>query len=303
MKPYYLSILLIIICSCRKNSPPKDNSNKKNYQAGLRLKHITWEQELKEAEKDHEIYDIVELSKDTIILLRHSIGIELSTNGGKTWQWLGKKIFRLDELTVDNKGIWWGLERWKGIHEPSYCIMDRSFDRGKTWDRFIFHPLLFFPYHIYSKPHEQLAITNFGDNKVFSLSGSDPQHNWRCIKQLPEKDLLAEISIENYFVSRDNDNNKLYVKRKSGKVDTLMSFTNAYNIYYIEKTKNKIYVAGTTPDGINSYFGYIVNEHMLKNWIVPGGDVNMIKTQMGHIFLTCATGAYLFKNNQLIQIF
>ncbi len=301
MKPYcYLSILfLLTISSCIRigNSDfSSDGSNSK-------FKAVSWEKMLVQAEKDHEIYGAFELSNDSIILLRRSVGIELSTDQGKTWKWLGKKIFRIDEFTVDNNGVWWGLERWKGIHEPSYCRLHKSTDLGKTWESYMFYPSVFFPYHIFSKPHQPLAVTNFGDNKVFILSGNDPRHHWQYVKQLPKSEHFADVSVGEYSVSRDNDNNKLYVKRKTGKVDTLLSFTKAYNIYKIEKASNVIYVAGPATNGIDSYFAVIKNEHLLKEFTVPGGDINLIKTQLGHIFLTSTTGAYLLQHNQLISIF
>ena len=264
---------------------------------------LTWQQELDKEKTDPYIYHSFEVGKDTIILLRKTIGIELSTDGGNTWTWLAKKIWRFDEITVDDKGTWWGLERWKGIHEASYCRMYKSEDLGKTWQGYTFYTNLFFPYHIYSQPHQPLAITNFWDNKIYLLSGNDPQHHWHFYKQLPKKDDFADISVDNYFVDAGmNGENKLYVKRKNGKADTLMHFIKASNIYNIEKTKDTLFVSGPT-DNNSSYFATVVNEHQLKEYTVPGVDLEMKKTALNHIYLSCSSGAYLFKRNKLIHIF
>ncbi len=263
-----------------------------------------WAHILKRAEKDHEIYGAFDISKDTIVLLRRSVGIELSADGGKTWKWLGKTIYRMDEFTVDNKGVWWGLECWKGIHEPSYCRMHSSADAGKTWTTYEFNTNIFFPFHINSKPGQPLEVIDGWSKKVSRLSGEDASHNWQYIKQLPDHDNnIADISAGNYFISNDNDHNKLYVKRQNGKTDTLMSFTKAYNIYEMEMSKNTIYVAGPDTSGKNSYFGVIKNEKLLREFNVPGGDIHLIKTRFDHIYLTSTDGAYQYKNNSIITIY
>jgi hypothetical protein len=297
MKTYSLFIFLLVIYSCHRAEPKiKMAANT------TRLKCLSRQQYLIQAQKDREIYGAFELSRDSIILLRRSVGIELSINSGKSSQWLAKDIANINEFTVDDKGVWWGLEYWIGIHESSYCRLHKSVDRGKTWSDYIFNTSVFFPTHIYSKVHMALAITNFSDNKIYQLSGNDPQHNWRNIKQLPKKDELADISVENYFVSRAN--NKLYVKRINGKIDTLMGFPKAWDIYNIEKNKNKIYIAGPKGDNSDdSYFAIILNERLLKEYIIPGGDVNIILGKSGRVFITSTTGAYLLQGTHLSHIF
>lgn len=304
MKQILLFIFLLSFFSCHLNPPGLDNSsliiNKKSSKP--EKKPTTLKDIPAQTEKDHEIYGAFQISKKTIILLRCSNGIELSNDKGKTWKWLGKKIWGLNEFTVDNKGIWWGLERWKGIHEPSYCTIHKSTDLGKTWIGYTFNPGIFFPYHINSKPFEKLSITNYWDNKIYELEGNDPQHHWKYIKQLAKDDELSDLSVENYYISRANDNNKLYVKRGNGKTDTLLSLTKAYNIYYIQKYKNIIYVAGPK-DGNDSYFAIIVNEHLIKEFTIPGGDLNMSVKAFNRIILTSTEGAFLLQDNKLTHIF
>ncbi|GAA3988437.1 hypothetical protein GCM10022210_46680 [Mucilaginibacter dorajii] len=265
---------------------------------------MSWEQMLADAGKDHKICGTFDVSKDTIVLLRGSFGIELSTDHGKTWTWLGKKIFRLNEFTIDDKGTWWGLERWAGIHEPSYCMIHSSVNAGKTWITYEFNTNNFFPFHIDSKPREPLEITDFRSKKIYRLSGRDASHNWQFVKQLPENDnQIADLSVENYFISNNNDNNKLYVKRENGITDTLMSFKKAYNIYNIKKIKNTVYVTGPSSGDINSYFAVIKNERLLQEFTIPGGDINLIKTQFNRIYLNSTSGAYQYKNNKVINIY
>ncbi|MCO5947288.1 hypothetical protein [Mucilaginibacter flavidus] len=305
MKVCLLSLfLLFTVCACQRNKPSGKNSNSDTVNRKPPVK-FSYEQWLKQAEKDHEIYAAFEPSKNTIVLLRRSVGFEFSENQGKTWSWLGKEMGGINEISVDDKGTWWAMERWKGIHEPSYCRMYKSVDFGKTWEGYIFSPLLFFPYHIYSKPNQQLTVTNYWDNKVYSLLGNDPRHHWKYIKQLPKDDGMADDSVENYFIDKHlSDDNKLYVKRKSGKTDTLIDFKKAGAIYSIEKIKDIIYVAGPAVNyADSSYFAIIKNERVVKEYVIPGVDLNISKTQFNHVFLTATTGAYLLKNDKLIHIF
>ncbi|MDB4918607.1 hypothetical protein [Mucilaginibacter sp.] len=292
---------MFIICSCERNNLSFKKFHHDTINQKPQIKRITWEQALKEAEKDRAIYGAFEPSKNTIVLFRRFLGIELSTNGGKSWEWLAKKLNRLDEITIDNKGIWWGLVRWKGIHEASHCRIFKSADCGKTWDGYIFNTNVFFPYHIYSKPNQAFLVINFWDKKVYSLLGNDPQHHWQYVKQLPKEDEMADISADNYFIDRHD--NKLYVKRKGGKTDTLMDFRKAYEIYQIQKINDTIYVAGPALNNADSYFATVAKEHILKEYVIPGLDLNITKTQFNHIFLTATTGAYLLKNDKLIHIF
>jgi hypothetical protein len=298
---FLLLTFLVMVCSCKQNKSflkaGADTSN-----GGTKSKQV-WEKYLKEAKKDHEIYHAYELSDDTIFLLRRSIGMELSIDGGKKWEWIGKQIPRLDEFTIDDRRIWWGLVRWKGIHEPSRCFLWKSTDSGVTWKIYTFNPNVFFPYHFYSNTHEPLAITNYWDNKVYLLKGADPQHNWHYIKQIDQIDPLSDISINPYFVSRENDDNKLYVKRKNGIIDTLLHFKNAYNIYYVEKDKEVIYAAGAAENGEDSYFAIIKKEHLDKEFTLPGGDLEMKKTNLNHILLCGMSGAYILKKDSLIHIY
>jgi len=263
---------------------------------------MPWDTILSRAIKDREIYNLMELSPDSIVLLRRSVGIELSTDKGRKWEWLGKNIFRVDEFTVDNKGIWWGLERWQGIHEPSYCRLYRSLNRGKTWLKYEFNTEVFFPYRIYSKPHEALSIININD-KVFTLQGADPAQHWQFVKQLPPKNDLSDISAENYFISHSN--NKLYIKKENGAIDTLVNFSGASDIYYIEKVKNVIYALGPAQDDYNNAYlaVYDIKSNLCKTFKVPGGDAKLIKTIFDRIYLTSTEGAFVFKNDNITPIF
>ncbi len=302
MKFYYFALLcLLMMFSCHR-----DHSLVKVFRGDTtsrphKTKAPTWRQMLTEDEKDRQIYNAYEISKDTIVLLRRSMGIEISTNGGKKWNWMGKDI-EVNEFTVDNKGIWWSLDRWKGIHEASYCRVHKSADLGKTWQTYVMNTNVFFPYHIYSKPRQPLEVKTW-DNKVYLLSGDDPTHHWRFIKQIPEANWLADISVNNYGISRENDDNKLYVKRKNGETDTLFHFTKAYNIYQMEKIGNVIYVAGPDTTGFNDYFATITNERDVEEYTVPGGDLNIYISPLNHIFLMSGSGAFMFKNKKIIQIY
>lgn len=269
------------------------------------VKKFTKAQILKGAAKNHQIYDCLEISKNVIILIRRSHGLELSVDNGRTWEWIGKELPAINEITVDDKGVWWALERWKGIHESSYSVIIKSTDFGKTWKQYVFDTSVFFPYHIYSKPHEPLAITTFSDNKVYRQFGADVQKDWKFIKQLSKEDDFAEVSAGNYHITRKNDDNKLYVKRKGGVADTLMDFKKAYNIYDIKKVKNKLFIAGPSGGGDydNSYFAIITYENKRKEFKIPGVDLNIRVTQSNRVFLLCSSGAYRLDGDKLNHIY
>lgn len=302
IRTYACSVSIIFgVCAC--NNPTKNTSK------GLlpdAPKHITisWEQELAEAQRDHEIYGAFDISPDTVLLLRRSRGIELSSDQGRNWTWMGKEIFRLDEFMVDDKGTWWGLERWKGIHEPSYCRMYSSKDAGKTWKRYVLNTNVFFPYHISSQPHQPLEAVDFWSKKLYRLPGSNPLARWTFLEQLPDSDnTVADLSVGPYAVSRETGNNKLYVKRPNGSADTLLSFTKASDIYCLTRRKDMIYAAGPDTSDKSSYFAIIKNERLLKDITIPGVDLNITVTRFGHVYLTCTEGAFEYKDDRLVPIF
>jgi hypothetical protein len=301
MRTYCLIIFsLLITCSCRRTI---ENSDKKKPLSKAEI--AVWRKRaLAEAEKNRGIRGVLDVSKDTILLLRQSYGIELSTNRGKTWTWLAKDVFRFDEFTVDDKGIMWGVERWKGIHEPSYCRMYSSADRGQTWNRYELKPLRFFPYHIHSMPHRPLEMSNLWDDKVYRLEGNNPLFRWQFIKQLPNDESRSTEDKRNpYFTIREKEYEQLCVKRKNGLIDTLVDFKNVYEIKQIENYNNMIYVAGLLPDYNSSYFAIIKNERLLKEFTVPGFDLNITRTSLGRIYLTSSAGAFLFAKNSVVPVF
>ena len=82
-----------------------------------------------------------------------------------------------------------------------------------------------------------------------------------------------------------------------------MRFTKAYRIYEIEQNKNQLFVAGPAKGGMDLYFAVIKDEKILKEIIVPGGDFEMQKSELGNIILTGSSGAYIYKNGVLKQIY
>jgi len=299
MKAYHL-VLLLLFVSCKRDISSGKQPERKLSQDSLK---ILWAQQLAESKKDHTIYSAVELSKDSIFLLRRSVGLEYSTNGGKTWKWIAKNIFRIDELTVDDKGIWWALERWKGIHEASYCRMYKSTNEGKTWKMYTFNTSIFFPYHIYSKPHQKLAISTQFENTVYQLLGTDPRHNWQFVKKQRDDNQHNVVSAGNYSIQVSGYDDALCVNRNDKTVDTLIRFTKAYRIYYIEHKKNQLFLAGPAKQGMDLYFAVIKDEKIQKEIFLSGGDCQMQKSQLGNIILTGSSGAYIYKNDALKHIY
>lgn len=302
MKACHLLFLSLLLVSCKRNiSSAKQEPEPKLSRDSLK---ILWNKQLAEAKEDHTIYSAVELSKDTIILLRRSIGLEYSTNGGKTWKWIAKNIFRIDELTVDDKGIWWALERWKGIHEASYCRIYKSIDKGKTWTAYVFNTSIFFPYYFYSKPHQKLAISTQFENTVYQLSGTNPKRNWQFIKNQPNDNQIDTVSTGNYFIHDSGYDDALCVKHDNKAIDTLIRFKKASRIYYIEQKNNFLFVAGPAKGGIDLYFAVIRNKKIKKEIILSGGgDFKLQQSGLGNIILTGSSGAYVYKNNELKQIY
>lgn len=301
MKSYFLiTLFLVVICSCQRTSQ-KENYNPPKKKPII----ITWKERIAAAEKDPGIRGVFEVSRDTIILLKRTLGIELSPDGGKSWVWLAKNIFGFNEFVIDDKRIMWGLEKWVGIHEPSYCRIHSSEDKGKTWKSYELNTNKFFPYHISSLPYAPLEVVNYSNKKLYRLEGLNPLAKWLFIKQLPNRDnnKPVELSVDSYSITQNSDNNKLYVRRPNGSTDTLITFTKADNIYYLEKSKDMIYVAGPSSNEQSSYFAVIKNEQLLRDFTVPGLEVKLIKTNLGRIYLTSTEGAFQYKGHRLVNIF
>jgi hypothetical protein len=290
-------ILLLIFFACKQKTAENiaHNTNKK-----ANVKRLTKEEWLLEVEKSHSVIGVVELSKSKVILFREA-GIELSINGGRTWKWIAKDLSGIREFTEDDKGTWWAISYWIGIHEASRCDLYQSLNKGKTWTSYAFNTDLFFPYHIDAAPGKPLGILNWRDDKLYVLSGNDPRHNWQFVKQLPDHNNWTDISVENYFISRSN--NKLYVKRKSGKTDTLTNFPKAFQIRDIAKVDNVIYVTGSSLKDGASYLATLKNEHELTEYDFFPQSLEMKITQFGHIYLYNYEGAYRFINGKLIHVF
>jgi hypothetical protein len=143
------------------------------------------------------VMDLLPITGDTLIAARsywgsptkHG-GVAITTDAGKHWQTLHRNRtgdLSLDELTVDNHGVLWGLTSSVAFERvPNHARLYRSRDFGKTWDSHPFDTRTFHPTRVGSQPGKPLhLVTKHG--KVYRLQ--DPAgKEWKFIQYDPELD-------------------------------------------------------------------------------------------------------------------
>lgn len=251
-----------------------------------------------ETTKDNVINDVVDISKDTIIAVKHSRGLLLTTNGAKTW----RDIFPdqlTKESTIDDHGVVWAFDSWKGIHEASYSRLSGSTNLGKTWNKAEFDINKFFPLHIYSKPHEPLCIIT-RDYKIYRLTGKNLYTDWKFTDSIPRQE---EFLNPYYVIPYDIDNyDTLKLLRKVNHVtDTLLTLNNAGDVSNMIKVKDTLFLAGNTKDH-KAYFASVTLNKKYKEYKVAGKFACVKQGRQGHIWVYGDAGLYLKVKNNLIKI-
>lgn len=103
-------------------------------------------------ENHNPVHDLLPISGDTLIAAKWYGGMVLTYNAGKTWKFLSPDLL-IKTMTIDNKGVLWGMDSWQGIHESDYSRLHKSINNGKARMATAFDTQKFFPLEIFSSPH------------------------------------------------------------------------------------------------------------------------------------------------------
>jgi hypothetical protein len=272
--------------SC-KRSPPKgvtvSNTKGKKLEA---VDHIT---------------GILDISKDTILLVKSYKTLLLTTNFGKTWKDISPRMIIYD-VTIDHLGVLWINSTGGGIHEPKYSYYLNSIDSGKHWNTISWDPDKFWPVHILSKPHQPLKVIT-GENKIFQLTGTDVKKDWRYLDSLEEDELpfQSEQAPPYYIDSYWPGHMKLY-KKQNGEADTLAHLDSLYSVGNIEKYGKNVYVAGSGPEvnGVykEAYLAILSHKRNLKKYTLPGHYAYVKIGYKGRVWVNTGEHLYWMKDGQ-----
>lgn len=292
MKPSYLIILVCLISfSCKRSTPKGVTVSTTKGNKSEAIDHIT---------------GVLDISKDTILLVKSYKTLLLTTNFGKTWKDIGPQMVIYD-VTIDNFGVLWINCTGGGIHQPKFSYYLKSIDFGKHWNTISWDPEKFWPIHILSKPHQPLKVIT-GENKVFQLVGTDAKKDWRYLDSLKEDDLPFQSDqappyyIDSYWLGHM----KLY-KKQNGKSDTIAHLDSLYSVGNIEKYGKNVYVAGSGPivNGVHkeAYFAILKDERSLTKYTLPGFYAYAKIGYKGRVWINTGEHLYLMKGGQPIKFY
>lgn len=235
------------------------------------------------------VKDLLPIQGDTLIAVRTYGGIAITTDAGKHWQTLHRNRsndLSLDELTVDNHGVLWGLSSSMAFERvPNYARLYCSRDFGKTWDSHPFDTRTFHPIRIGSHPGQPLElVTKHG--KVYRLR--DPAgKEWKFINYDPELD--ADSLATHFDEARlgERFNNATYRFRDGGQLSTriggqwkpvaTLSFVNT--VSDVCRCDTSLYVTAKN-DALNPSPSYLLR-------VVDGQVRHIILTPEGYNHLRC----------------
>lgn len=246
----------------------------------------------------HAIMDLLAVNGDTLIGVKWGKGIVITTDGGKTWIDKPNEP-SIKEITIDNKGILWGLNSWIGIHEESYSRLMYSKDFGTTWETIEFKVNEFFPLTIYSKPHENLEITSF-ENKIYKLTGNNYKTNWTFVDSINVQDQKFIYALP-YKIS---ERRELMKQTNKGTWDTLIKIPEISIPSEMIFSKNTLYIAAGGDGGYKAYFATFTNDSTLKRYEMEGSNaLGVIKDTKDRIWTFGVGGIYVLQKDKLMKMY
>ncbi|MEO6521023.1 MAG: hypothetical protein ABIN91_05055 [Mucilaginibacter sp.] len=252
------------------------------------------------------IIGVVDVSADTIVILKGD-AIEMTLNHGKTWTTISTSRY-INQLTIDDKGVFWGLYSWLGIHESSKGWMVKSSDFGKHWQGYDFNIKSFFPYYIMSSTGQPLKVMA-SDYKIFKLTGPDLKKDWTYSEKVnsPE-DFIQENIYHKYAGEYRIDDSRVpglkLLKVSKGRVDTLLHLSDVTSISSMMVIKDTLYIAGFVhSDKTKSepYFASVSNERKLLRYKLYGGLPQVSKGTDGRVWIYNNRGLFLKTDTGLLK--
>jgi len=241
----------------------------------------------------HPIQDLLPINGDTLIAAKWYGGLIITYDAGKNWQVLAPDML-FKKMTVDNKGVLWGIDSWRGIHEGDYSRLYKSTDKGRTWKETVFNTEKFFPLEITSKPNTPLRIIT-NDKKEYTLTGKNPLLDWKYVSTNLEWE--DEIREGNFKILRRSKEGALL--RLTSNWDTIFTFKRLY-AFDLHIRQDTVYVVGGVGGNANAYFAYLTIDKQLKEFPIEGMQAYGIREdKKGRIWMFSTEGIYLLNNDKL----
>jgi hypothetical protein len=242
---------------------------------------------------NHPVQDLLPINGDTLIAAKWYGGLMITYDAGKNWQVLSADML-FKTMTIDNKGVLWGIDSWRGIHERDYSRLYKSIDKGKTWIETVFDTQKFFPLEIISKPHTPLHIIT-GDKKEYALSGKNQLIDWKYISTNSEWE--NEIREGSFKILRKGKQGALL--RLTASWDTIYTFKKLY-AFDLHVKRDTIYIVGAIGGNANAYFAYLTKDNQLREFTIEGMQAYGIREdKKGRIWMFSTEGVYLLTNDKL----
>jgi hypothetical protein len=246
----------------------------------------------------HAIRDLLAISGDTLIGAKWDKGIIITTDGGKTWTETASST-HLKKITIDDKGILWGLDSWLGIHEPSYSRLLFSKDFGRSWTKIEFDVERFFPIAFRSKAHENLTVMTV-DSLLYTLSGNNPNTDWTLTDSITA-DADGAIHLPPYKLSASSN---LLKHDGVGAWDTLMRIPDIATPFGMLQSNDTLFIAAGGYGGYKAFFASLTNDTLLTKYEMESVQALGVRQDTkGRIWTFGDGGIFLLQGNKLKKMF
>ena len=130
------------------------------------------------------ILDLVVIGKDTIVASTHDFKIIVSYDGGRIWETTKRELVK--QLGLEGKRIW-GIDSWIGIHEGNYSRLYYSDDFGRTWQKIILNPEIFFAMQFLEVNNKLFIVDAYGSLWEHKKTNVESSGSWSKITSYKSK--------------------------------------------------------------------------------------------------------------------
>ncbi|PSR56171.1 hypothetical protein AHMF7605_23030 [Adhaeribacter arboris] len=143
-------------------------------------------------------YDLLPITKDTLIAATQYNGLVLTMDAGKTWNEVATPGLII-KMTIDVEGRIWGIHSWQGIHEADRSTLYLSNNKGRSWITYELDTKELFPADFYSQPNEPLKIIDY-NNKIYKLVDTSSELKWTIVDSISNSQESPNPWIRKEFV-------------------------------------------------------------------------------------------------------
>lgn len=238
--------------------------------------------------------DLLILKGDSILAVNWYQGLYLTINDGKNWELISD--IGINQITIDDNLVWYGISSWEGIHEPGYATIYQSVDFGRNWKIYDYDINNFFPAKIISTPYSKLKVKTQNGN-VFELNGDDLLKDWNQLKEITPN---GELTVSNDI--QINESGLILKKVRNNFFDTITLIKEMYKATGILDIHDTIYVSGYGNDD-SAFFAAITNRNNIFRYKMSGKQaLGIRKDNKYRIWVYGGEGVFIKENNVLRKV-